>query len=51
MGLEASDIFNDTPGKTFTFDRERSMWAKIKNKHDKDMKAERFWESSGYLEE
>ena len=49
MGLDASDLFSDAPGKTFTFNAERSMWAKIKSKHDKMMQAERFWESSGYL--
>mgnify|MGYP002641388782 FL=1 len=49
MGLDASDLFSDAPGKTFTFNAERSMWAKIKSKHDKMMQAERFWEASGYL--
>ena len=44
MGLHPRDIFNGDG----TVNKERSMWAKIKSKHDKEQKVERFWERAGY---
>jgi hypothetical protein len=46
MGLETQDMFDGDPPAP-----EDRVWYKLKHKHDKERKAEMFWEASGYLEE